>query len=553
MGLTVEITEETSGLPSGVYDAASGLVDALEGCLSGAPDPTADPYAYLRELLESGACAPAGWTYDSSTCTLTYDDAGGELPCTLTVDLCDEAFVTSVGPPTAWIPVMYGGSVPFYCGSDMLEDLWLSVYDTCTCEYSFVAPPDINKAIALCLRFTSTRTVVFGMEPLDQNQSVALINYLPSRIEPNIWIVPYTPLVSPARLAITFQGDPPVIGDSAWVTTLPGLTRTSPFGLPRLIRVGDRRCDDWKRRHVERVLKPFVRSREDEWDIRYDWCHPDGAKSVNQVAHMMFLKLDIMSQSLEAADALRALRVQKMLVTRFRLRGEHWTAKKTDKSKSIEFVERASGAPSWFADLAAIEDLGVMRAWMYEWLCVDEDGTTRTPADVHKYFEMFANGELTALESHGAPNGINMFCFTELAFMLADLELAGSLAPDVEPGFWLDMARAFAIACEMFVFAYHEPAMPGTICSYKVQNNPVWPREPDGTTRSDGVPRRALAESDRDTIRTNWDTSSIATDAERLEALRVRFGELVYHALRAEFDGRSINPLVAIKDMSPIA
>lgn len=86
-------------------------------------------------------------------------------------------------------------------------------------------------------------------------------------------------------------------------------------------------------------------------------------------------------------------------------------------------------------------------------------------------FMRFACGRLQIFDTHGAPNGVNMFAFPELARMCVVL---GRHAET-----WTRLFTIFARASEVFVRSYHTlESEARSICAYRVENNPDGLRGP---------------------------------------------------------------------------
>ena len=80
-------------------------------------------------------------------------------------------------------------------------------------------------------------------------------------------------------------------------------------------------------------------------------------------------------------------------------------------------------------------------------------------------FELFAGGQLTDVDTHGAPNGVNFFAFCEFAILCVEL---GHKVP-----FWSALIPIFARTSEIFARCYHGPCAPRTSCAYRVFHNPT--------------------------------------------------------------------------------
>ncbi len=130
--------------------------------------------------------------------------------------------------------------------------------------------------------------------------------------------------------------------------------------------------------------------------------------------------------------------------------------------------------PMSAADLVAIQAelqvagnlvLGGMRKYLNKGGGIDFDA-------VDDAFMRFARGELSAFDTHGVPNGVNMFAFAELACL--------SIRLGLDERTWRRLLDIFTRACEVFVRSYHKlGSTQRSICSYRVENNPLGRRGPD--------------------------------------------------------------------------
>ena len=133
-------------------------------------------------------------------------------------------------------------------------------------------------------------------------------------------------------------------------------------------------------------------------------------------------------------------------------------------------------------------------------------------------FALFADGELAAEGTHGAPNGVNYFSFAEFALLMVDLG-----ERDWAALFWI-----FAGTAELFARSYHHneapkgtvvafaPGAPRTSCNYR----------PEFNVRG----ARKFSSAEKSVVQQEW--SSL-----KFEQARDSFGQLVAAALRDEFPG----------------
>jgi hypothetical protein len=94
---------------------------------------------------------------------------------------------------------------------------------------------------------------------------------------------------------------------------------------------------------------------------------------------------------------------------------------------------------------------------------------------VREAFERFGGGELTIFGPHGAPNGLNIFCFVELALFLVQ---SGR-----KPDLWGELLRAFGASCEIYVRSFHACGGDRSFCAYRVEHNPKGFRAPSDAQR----------------------------------------------------------------------
>jgi hypothetical protein len=87
---------------------------------------------------------------------------------------------------------------------------------------------------------------------------------------------------------------------------------------------------------------------------------------------------------------------------------------------------------------------------------------------IDEAFELFAGGQLTDFDTHGAPNGVNFFAFCEFAILCVELQH--------KEQFWGDLIPIFARTSEIFARCYHEPCGKRTSCAYRVGHNPTGAR-----------------------------------------------------------------------------
>ncbi len=303
-------------------------------------------------------------------------------------------------------------------------------------------------------------------------------------------------------LTIRFFGDPPVLGDLTWLdrdeTVDPCLAHSMPL---RHLMVDD----------IADFHPPGSRTLEEEWAIREEWCsgeHP----TPSQKAHRMMLRIDKGSLAPSMINE-EVASVGLKLATRFIQRG------RLIRSGSSQALEEKIPLEK---TRSTREALSVIANSMHDWL-IDPQGECRTIEDVRDAMGLFACGQTHVFHAHGAPNGINMFSFAELAFALEVGDTEMELDHDIT--FWRQMVYIFSAASQMFVHCYHRGER--AVCGYKPEHNPIKVLGCDGLATPNVIPTTTLKTEVRNNLFDSW--RMIGLDQRRL-----RFGELVYRALHED-------------------
>lgn len=294
-------------------------------------------------------------------------------------------------------------------------------------------------------------------------------------------------------LTVTFLGDPPVLAGHSWLTTTSAETLPAPpfLAMPATFPVTD--AGD---------LLAFDQDREIDWGVRDTWSAPLATES--QKAHRLFFHIDRDSMALSSGDEVKSYyRLSSMLAQRFQNRGMHHCVRRPDRRRFPVLYDfgldedPGVGVPS-------VGELRMIGERMYSCLRRPE-GRELEIEEIQQHFASFACGEATAFHSHGAPNGVNMFCFAELGLLLAQHEKELGLELDAGHAgvFWPAMTWIFAAACEMFVHCFHN-GRKRAICAYRPQNNPVMYRDSSGLSTPRVIPARFFDGDEKDEILEEW-------------------------------------------------
>ncbi|MEZ6014649.1 MAG: hypothetical protein R3F49_06025 [Planctomycetota bacterium] len=244
----------------------------------------------------------------------------------------------------------------------------------------------------------------------------------------------------------TFSGDPPHIRHLVWWTDLDApvfANGAEPGSAPLSIPRGD-----------EAMLDSFARTRQAELELRNAYS-ADGSRP--HAAHRAFFA-DLDQRTLPAAGTSAPVDlVSGYLRSRYLVRAEDAGFGQLPEFSQLE-VEQHRGSAEGIADL--LEEI-LITHYQGKHQGLDYDQVARG-------FMLFAGGQLTEFDTHGAPNGVNFFSFCEFAILLLEL--------DYHAEFWGPLVPIFARAAEVFARCYHKCNGPRSSCAYRVTFNPVGAR-----------------------------------------------------------------------------
>ncbi len=305
--------------------------------------------------------------------------------------------------------------------------------------------------------------------------------------------------------------------------------------------------------------------------IREEWIRESTAASVaEKAAHRVFLEIDRQSMPTDRGSGLENPLVTAQneaihgLGTALTLRYVHgaraWAAGQSPVGNSA--------APTVALEYDPLTDIPlqkqVAKIFMSSLAAANDGGLDGDFA--REAFFRFGCGECIAFDAAGAPNGINMFSFAEMALLIfdnrksLDLEsLAGELGVQLGSGtfesFWRDLAVAVAASSEIFVRCFRDGGG-RTACAYRAQNNAVpVPGDPLGI--SEVRPARTFDEDAKQAIFNRWqDCAQSKPCGTELGALRVELGRLVCSAIfesLQDADGRVEGRLASELDLLDLA
>lgn len=295
-----------------------------------------------------------------------------------------------------------------------------------------------------------------------------------------------TPLASTSAVEVqfTYLGDPPHVRALTWWTN-GGRAVRSPGGgnsLPLTVPASQ----------TGRLLG-YARTEQEEFDLRA--AHIAGIHDSTRLHREFFFDLDYATQPPGGPDFAP---LTAYLRRRYLVRGEVTGFGDTYAAAPVELE-------SWRAD--AEQAAGKLKEVLREYyakcgkLAVDR---------VEEAFELFASGQLTDFDTHGAPNGANYFAFCEFALLCVEL--------GHERDFWKSLVPIFARTAEIFARCYHQVDGPRMTCAYRVAHNP------------NGA--RTFSQAERTALRGTW--------AGRDPVLG--FGQVVHAALYDELGQVTVPP-----------
>lgn len=339
----------------------------------------------------------------------------------------------------------------------------------CTFEVADGPAEGVETLEGVAILFANTRTRVLSVaEPV---AAVELSN--PERstaLETDgVWILPWnTPRESVIRSAVVvrYLGDPPVIRSRSFlsrqalpletfVPAAPGHAIPLP---PEFVR------PDESKRLSEYRLEYKVEIQHREALIRTSANHKQ--------EKLYFLELDRTTNplGLEGDHKDKVVHLGGYLAARYMRRSERRqsgqppvTAGAYSGFLPMPEVEQRT----WRARIIDVADLLASQLKMY----FPAVGGGIDFAAAGRAYELFGTGKLAVLDTHGVPNGLNVFCFVELA--LACLELKH------EPELWAPMLRCYGVTAELYVRCFRACDSRNTYCAYRIENNPLGGRAPE--------------------------------------------------------------------------
>lgn len=336
------------------------------------------------------------------------------------------------------------------------------------CRYCFQAGA-LEELEGLVLFFSRTRSRVLGVLPGSAGVGMTETSPVGPLERSATWLVRWNGL--PERLdelcfTLRYLGDPPVVRATTWIVRqAPPVAPAAPFepGEPGPVPPESATAGDLQ------ALATYEWSYASELARRAELLGEPHAQ-----AKRFFLELDRASNplGLSPEESQPILRLGEYLANRYRRRALYRQdpeapANEVGDSLPLPQVEVAS----WAAE-------GAHSAELMEQLLLEHfpDGAGGLALDeVREAFERFGGGELTIFGPHGSPNGLNIFCLVELALFLVH---SGR-----KPELWMDLARAFGAACEIYVRSYHLCGGPRSFCAYRVDHNPEGSRAPSQAQR----------------------------------------------------------------------
>ena len=492
----------------------------------------AEGFAFVQDGEADGA--------DSEDCVVLNGDDG------LQYKVCigpDGEYEVSVGHPGDWLTVPGGLSFPISLCTDGSADegestgVYLSIHEPLAehaCEYPLAVPGEVEVGalVGFAVRFGRSRTGFLSIEVLiqQQQQQQPPILALPQNTGFGVRFFQTGSLsgASDVTIRVTFVGDPPVISGKTWIEDPARATPPPPpLPAPGLLAVMPVRIAFGD---AEALRDDYERSLEEEWDLRELWS-TRAPLTRSKKRHRLFLGIDRMSQSPDLEEEM-----QKAIHALGGQLSQLWLRRAELCLTSPEEILEVAKPFAPEGDL--VDTLRFVALGMHRWL-TNVDGEIWSEEDIREAFGMFACGECNAFDAHGAPNGVNMFSFFELALLLHDHHDALDVAEigGVEADFWRRMAITFAGAAEMFVHCYHMGEF--YVCSYKAAHNLVR-LDADGFATPRVLPRRAFRRGQKEAKFAEWEAAAAASsDADvPFSGLRQRFARLVLGAISDEFEDR---------------
>ena len=577
----VAAAEDVASLLTGTLDGTdvpdgdlAGYIEALTDAVRNTFSPreeAADNEPHFEEVDGGVVLRVPVDTTDSTVSGAS--ESGGTIYYCIVITEEGECVIMSIGYPDDWQPVPPGATFSAYeCDLILPEGedpcagfahhtprFYLSIYPELReheCVYSVpvnLLETEVDKVEGLFIQFSRSRTKLLGVELLHQWQPAAGVILPANKRHLRFVYVNGVTAGGSVDLSVRFVGDPPAIAGFTWLLSSAPEDPLEPFSTPRV----------WPTDKAEQLASDYDLSFDQIMEERRAWA-TDG-DNPEQLAHRLFLKIDEMSSGLEdideatasdeEIDRARAMwRLSSLLSNRYLIRGANFARAAADRVpiplEGVELEEESS------ATIPGRGELNFIATQMYEWLTQLDDGERRSIADIEEAFGLFACGHATAFSTHGAPNGTNMFCFAELAFLIAEHEDALGLEFEEEGDanvFWPRMCSIFAAAAEMFVHCYYR-GPDRAICSYRVHHNPISSVNDRGLSELPVLPARHFTDEEKSSHFSTWSALSRTRPIKLPFAsgfpkgtlfegrvfdgpspswkLKIRFGMLVYSAIK---------------------
>jgi len=416
----------------GAFDIAiTQLQGGLGGALAGASIP--------RGSVGLGPIGPSIWDPRNDHWNSTVP--GASFP--LVVDQ-ERLLGDALAPERA--SLTYHLNVRPLGGTDPLEHV---------CAYEFLAPAGLVPE-GLVIFFSQTRSVVQGI-----GAGREVVRAQPLVRESSVWSVRWSPDPEAAprtSLQIRYVGDPPHVRAHTWIAL-----GQPDFAAPAPRSPGSPLPEPPRTALPGQVqdLAAFAVSFDEELALRAALV---ASATLHARDKRFFLELDRSTHPAGPAGA------------QFQMLGLFLAGRYQDRAARHHLgrstTPDADEDRSWLPEARAAGDhLRGLLSTHY-----DTQGVIDLPA-VGDAFERFGGGELTIFDTHGAPNGTNVFCFVELAALLVRLK--------VDEHLWSALLRLFGTACHVFTGSYHACGAPRAHCAYRVSNNPAGARRPSDQVKAD--------------------------------------------------------------------
>ncbi len=525
------------------------LIEKINEVIGGLPEATIAEYCDQRNRDQlpdrfGDLVASAVALLDSSDVTWSPADkvlVVGDLSFTLT----QSKSVDSTGEVGHWRD---GDGYSWPASGDEDCECWISIRCATTCVYAISTAktegfPQEAEIEGIAIAFSPTRTSIIDVRSLDGIPISSGIN------QSNVVILrPTDPLPAIVQLEVDFTGDPPHVASRSFLLRSPD-SREFDADDPHYVRMPY--WFQWRDRGA--LIRHFGKiTAKDIVALRDRWASRSGKGERHRRAHRLLLTVDENSlEELVPASDRPAFRNVAVVVSR-----QYWrrAIAYDDGWKDAKDKGRDGPAVNALEDTKPLDLVGLgvddavrqIGRGMHTWLLTGS--TTSARGKLRDWFGMFGSGQATAFHCYGGPNGVNAFCFTELALLLADPE--HDFVPPGGYTFWLRFALMSAAANEMFAHCYRKVKPPEggyKVCSYKPEHNPV-KEDHFGFAQQPVKPQRTYNAAERKAFHTRWrellpeapsefqTAIDDGTGAEFLRPLRREFGRLVLSALREELN-----------------